>query len=174
MAGALAILRPHLPSRLSWASLWHTAQYALQERLLVFGRPPGPGDRPPFRQDELPIVPQDGHTVILRVEIAETPREQQYGLMFRQTLPRDQGMLFLFSPPRKIGLWMKDTPVPLDFIFVGADGRILSVAENQEPFSLRRVDSPGPVRAVLEINAGEANNLGIARGALLRHPAFIR
>ena len=106
------------------------------------------------------------------VEMAVTPDEQSKGLMFRKELPEGQGMLFDFRRDQEATFWMKNTYVPLDMIFIRADGRIHRIAANTTPLSEALVSSGGPVRAVLEVVAGTAKKLGIAPGDRVAHPMF--
>jgi uncharacterized membrane protein (UPF0127 family) len=99
-----------------------------------------------------------------QVEMAITPEEKERGLMFRRELPEGQGMLFDFQFDQPVAFWMKNTYIPLDMLFIRADGRILRIAENTEPLSERNIPSGGPVRAVLEVIGGTAKKLGIAPG----------
>jgi len=99
-----------------------------------------------------------------QVELAITPEEKEHGLMFRRELPEGQGMLFDFQFDQNVAFWMKNTYIPLDMLFIRADGRILRIAENTEPLSERNIPSGGPVRAVLEVIGGTAKKLGIAAG----------
>ena len=106
---------------------------------------------------------------VFKVDVARTPQEQQRGLMFRTGIPADSGMLFAPYPaegggPREASFWMKDTPSPLDIIFIRADGTIAHIAENTVPFSTDQVRSGEPVAAVLEINGGRSAELGISVG----------
>lgn len=96
------------------------------------------------------------------VEVARTEEEQAQGLMFRQSLAPDRGMLFPFSPPRPASFWMKNTFIPLDMIFVRADGTIARIADNTVPQSLDQVQVGEPVAAVLELAGGRAAELGIS------------
>jgi uncharacterized membrane protein (UPF0127 family) len=109
---------------------------------------------------------------VFAVEMATTPEEQAKGLMFRRQLPEGQGMLFDFHREQPTSFWMKNTYVPLDMIFIRADGRILRIAENTVPLSEALVPSGGPVLAVLEVVAGTAKKLGIAPGDRVAHPIF--
>src|SRR5690606_7146651 len=102
-----------------------------------------------------------------RVEVARTQEEQARGLMFRTSLPEDGGMIFPFDPPRPAGFWMKNTVIPLDMIFIRADGSIARIAEQTVPYSLQSVDSGEPVAAVLELAGGKAAAMGIAEGDLV-------
>ncbi len=106
------------------------------------------------------------------VEVATTEEEKRTGLMFRKELPDGRGMLFDFSPEQEVSMWMKNTFIPLDMIFIGADGRILRIAENTVPQSTRIIPSRGPAKAVLEVIAGTAKKYGIAPGDRVAHPLF--
>nr|WP_246611217.1 DUF192 domain-containing protein [Aquisediminimonas profunda] len=97
-----------------------------------------------------------------RVEVARTEDEQARGLMFRQSLPEDGGMIFPMSPPRFASFWMKNTVIPLDMIFIRTDGTIARIAADTIPYSLEPVTSGEPVAAVLELAGGKAAALGIA------------
>jgi len=98
------------------------------------------------------------------VEIAATDRQRSMGLMFREEMPADHGMLFLFEGEGQRYFWMKNTPLTLDIIYIGATGKIVSIAADTEPFSLDTIPSNGPAKYVLEVNAGIAKELGIAAG----------
>jgi uncharacterized membrane protein (UPF0127 family) len=106
------------------------------------------------------------------VELATNDEERSRGLMFRKELPEGQGMLFDFMNEAPVAFWMKNTYVSLDMIFIRADGRILSIAENTQPLSERQVPSGGPVRGVLEVVAGTAKKLGIKPGDRVAHRIF--
>jgi uncharacterized protein len=107
-----------------------------------------------------------------QVELATTQDQQVQGLMFRRTLAPDAGMLFLYDDDHDIQMWMKNTLIPLDMIFIRADGTILNVAERTVPQSLETIASKGPARAVLEVNGGTAARLGIRAGDRILYPAF--
>lgn len=104
------------------------------------------------------------------VEIADDDEERQVGLMFREDLPDGQGMLFDFGVEREVSMWMRNTPLSLDMVFVNKAGRIVRVAEGTTPFSTNIISSGEPVLYVLELNAGEARAAGIRRGDTVRHP----
>jgi uncharacterized protein len=106
------------------------------------------------------------------VELALTPEQQRRGLMFRRELADDRGMLFDFGTERPVTMWMRNTYIPLDMIFIRADGTIHHIAEDTTPLSDATIVSRGPVRAVLEVNAGTAERLGIAPGDRVRHEIF--
>jgi uncharacterized membrane protein (UPF0127 family) len=104
------------------------------------------------------------------VEMARTENEQARGLMFRTVVPKGTGMLFPMSPPRPAGFWMKNTLIPLDMVFIRADGTIARIAANTVPQSLDVVDSGEPVVAVLELAGGAAAAQGIAANDRVRWP----
>ncbi len=95
------------------------------------------------------------------VEVARTPEQQAQGLMFRERLGPDEGMIFPFAPPRSASFWMRNTLIPLDMIFVRANGTIARIAANTVPLSEESVAVGEPVAAVLEIRGGRAAELGI-------------
>ncbi|MDH2343094.1 DUF192 domain-containing protein [Bradyrhizobium sp. SSUT18] len=119
----------------------------------------------------LEIVTRNG-VQVFSVEIATTEEEKQTGLMYRKELADGKGMLFDFNPEQEVSMWMKNTYVSLDMIFIRADGRILRIAENTEPMSTRIISSKGPARAVLEVVAGTAQKYGIRAGDRVGHPLF--
>ena len=110
--------------------------------------------------------------VRLNVEIADDEAERNRGLMYRDPLPDDRGMLFHFQTPEYASFWMRNTPSPLDIIFIGVDGRILNVADHTTPYSDAPVPASGLTRGVLEIRAGRAEQLGIRPGDRVRHRIF--
>ncbi len=106
-----------------------------------------------------------------RVQVADEPGERSTGLMFRRGLPADEGMLFLFPMPELASFWMKNTYIPLDLIFIRANGRIANI-QRGAPHDLTGIRSRGRVMAVLELNAGTAERLGVGPGDLVRHRAL--
>jgi hypothetical protein len=108
------------------------------------------------------------------VEIATNDAERQKGLMFRKELREGRGMLFDFGHDQDVSMWMKNTYIPLDMLFIQSDGRISHIAENTEPLSERIISSGGPVRAVLEVIGGTARKLGIAPGDRVASAMFHR
>ena len=118
------------------------------------------------------VIETDSGSHTFTVELADTDEARQRGLMFREDLPPDTGMLFDFSPPRRVSMWMRNTPLPLDMIFITPAGRIAHIAEKTVPFSEAIITSPGPVAAVFEVHAGTAGRLGIKPGDRVRHPFF--
>lgn len=113
-----------------------------------------------------------GGPIAFQVEIATTPAERAKGLMYRTELAPDAGMLFDFEVDQQVYMWMKNTYIPLDMVFIRADGRIASIAANTEPLSTRTIESGAVVRAVLELPAGTAKARGIAVGDKVRHRMF--
>jgi uncharacterized protein len=109
---------------------------------------------------------------IFSVEMATTEDERQKGLMYRRELADGKGMLFDFSPEQQISMWMKNTYISLDMIFIRADGRVSRIAENTEPESTKIISSGGLARGVLEVPAGTAQKYGIAPGDRVSHPLF--
>ncbi len=119
----------------------------------------------------LEIVTKSG-VQTFTVEMAKTDQERETGLMFRTELADGRGMLFDFSPEQQVSMWMKNTILSLDMIFIGSNGRILRIAENTEPQSLRIIPSGGLAKGVLEVIAGTARKYGIAPGDQVVHPLF--
>ena len=124
-------------------------------------------------QQTLEIASKNG-VHVFSVELAVTDEERQKGLMFRRSLPELQGMLFDFKQDQDVSMWMRNTYVSLDMIFIRGDGRIQRIAENTQTESDRIISSGGPVRAVLEVVAGTAKKLGIAPGDRVASPIFRR
>jgi uncharacterized membrane protein (UPF0127 family) len=116
-----------------------------------------------FKTGKLSIV-SAGKRNNFTVELAITDRQQQQGLMYRRTLAPDAGMLFDYVTPTRITMWMKNTFIPLDMIFIGADGKVVDIAERAVPQSETIIPSKVPARAVLELNGGTVQRLGIKVG----------
>jgi uncharacterized membrane protein (UPF0127 family) len=108
------------------------------------------------------------------VEVVDNDADRAKGLMFRRSLPEGTGMLFDFKTEQDVAFWMQNTYVPLDMIFIRADGRIFRIAENTEPMSTKQIPSGGKVLAVLEVIAGTTRKLGIVAGDRVAHPIFSR
>jgi len=106
------------------------------------------------------------------LEIAKTDRQQRQGLMFRRHLAADAGMLFTYPAPQVLTMWMKNTYLPLDMLFIASDGRIVQIVERTVPESLQIISSEKVAIAVLEVNGGTVSRLKIRRGDLVKHPAF--
>jgi uncharacterized protein len=124
-------------------------------------------------QQTLEIASRTG-VHVFSVDLAVTDAERERGLMFRRSLPESYGMLFDFKRDQEVSMWMHNTYVSLDMIFIEADGRIRRIAENTETLSDKIIPSGGPVRAVLEVVAGTARRYGIQAGDRVASPIFRR
>lgn len=121
-------------------------------------------EAPSFERGALTITAADGRKVDLDVEWAITPEQREHGLMFRASLGDREGMIFDFGTVREVMMWMKNTPLSLDMVFIEEDGRISHIASRTTPYSEAIIASRGPVRYVLEIRGGQAAALGISEG----------
>lgn len=123
-------------------------------------------ERSPAGLEQVPlgITTAAGKTHRFLVEIARTPEEQARGMMNRQSLAPDRGMLFPYDPPQPVAFWMKNTLIPLDMVFISPGGRILRIEANAVPLSLDPVGSGDAVEAVLELAGGRSAELGLAAG----------
>lgn len=120
--------------------------------------------------DPAPLIAETSEgQATFKVEVADDAAERTMGLMFRDYLPADHGMLFVFERTQPVGFWMKNTTLPLDLIFIGEDGRVKAVRRG-EPLSEAVIAPDAPVRFVLELNAGTAAAKGIDDGDAIRHP----
>lgn len=129
------------------------------------------GDRRPlFASSEITITRADGERFLLPVEVADTANEKNYGLMFKSSMPRDEGMIFVYDPPERVSYWMKNTLIPLDILFVRADGRIARIVANAQPNDLSPIDSLIPVAVVVEVNAGVVQEYGLQAGDKISSP----
>jgi uncharacterized membrane protein (UPF0127 family) len=108
-----------------------------------------------------------------RVELADTPEERAKGLMFRRSMPQDQGMLFDFGDNISIMMWMKNTYIPLDMVFITREGVVSKIVADTTPMS-ENVIAGGVVSAVVELNAGVAKQIGLKPGDEVRHAVFKR
>ncbi|SDR26566.1 hypothetical protein SAMN05444161_2479 [Rhizobiales bacterium GAS191] len=111
-----------------------------------------------------------GHT--FQIELARTPPEREKGLMYRRYMPKDRGMLFDFGSPESAAMWMENTYLPLDMLFIRQDGSIARIETHTEPLSRRVIASGEPVLGVLELNSGICDELGIKAGDKVSHPMF--
>lgn len=125
-----------------------------------------------FATSELNVETASGRHFRFTVELALTPQQQAQGLMFRESLAPDAGMLFLYNTPQPAAFWMKNTLIPLDMLFIAPDGRVVNIHDRAVPHSEDAIRSDGPVLGILEINGGLANRLGIRPGDRVRHPVF--
>jgi uncharacterized membrane protein (UPF0127 family) len=125
-----------------------------------------------FPRDVLAIATPDARMHRFNVWIADNDRRRQQGLMFVKELPPTQGMLFIYNVSQQVGIWMKNTYIPLDIVFIRGDGRIARITPDAKPHSLATMSSGEPVTAVLELPAGTAKKLNIHPGAIVMHRAF--
>jgi uncharacterized protein len=124
--------------------------------------------------EESPLTIDAAHERFeFQVEMAVSPEQRSQGLMFRESLEEDRGMLFDFGKPQRASMWMRNTYVPLDMLFIDEYGRITQIAENTQPLSDAVVASREPVRAVLELRGGISAKLGIKPGDRVIHRLFI-
>jgi len=123
------------------------------------------------REERLELVTATG-VHALSVEVARTTDQQALGLMFRTSLPDTKGMLFPHEEPRESTMWMRNTYIPLDMVFINPDGTVHRIEKRTEPFSERIIPSNGPVAAVLEIAGGGADRIGLKAGDKVRHAMF--
>ena len=125
-----------------------------------------------LERDDTLLVMKNGATTPISVELALTEEQRQKGLMFRTSLAADHGMLFDFARTEPIYMWMKNTYIPLDMIFIDAVGTITHIVRNTTPLSQSIIGSGGPVRYVLEMATGSADRLDLQIGDRLRHQLF--
>jgi uncharacterized protein len=125
-----------------------------------------------FSRSTLQIATADGQLHKIDVWVADTDERRMRGLMFVDTMGDDAGMLFIYPQPQPISMWMKNTHLSLDMLFVTKNGRVHHVVENTKPMSTDTISSNGVVFAVVELKAGSAERLKIRRGAQVIHPAF--
>ena len=109
---------------------------------------------------------------VIRVEITETMEEKARGLMFRMRLPDGEGMLFGYDPPREITMWMRNTLIPLDMVFIRSDGVVHRIEASTHPLSEEIIASRGDVAACLELAGGAAERMGLKPGDWVEHPLF--
>mgnify|MGYP001449035758 CR=1 FL=1 len=124
--------------------------------------------------ENLAIVTQGGQRQTFQVEVARNDADRAQGLMYRRSMPANQGMLFDFGRVQPVSMWMQNTYLPLDMLFIRPDGTIARIAANTEPLSTRTIPSGEPVLAVLELNAGTTAKLGIKAGDRVEHSLFKR
>jgi uncharacterized membrane protein (UPF0127 family) len=127
--------------------------------------------KPAATYERLELVTAGG-VYALDVEVAATPEKQALGLMYRTSLPETKGMLFPYKQPRELTMWMRNTYIPLDMVFIRADGTVHRIEAMTEPLSDRIIASQGSVLAVLEIAGGAAARMGLKPGDTVRHPVF--
>jgi uncharacterized membrane protein (UPF0127 family) len=119
-------------------------------------------------QPKLTIATKDGRQVTFQVEVADNPSKRELGLQYRRELPPDRGMIFLFPGESQHSFWMKNTPLPLDMIFISRDKKIVGIVEQAVPFSLDSRSVGAPSQFVLEINGGLSRRYGLKEGDSVR------
>ncbi len=122
--------------------------------------------------DEVVDLRWDGGSARFNVEMVDDDQERGRGLMFRESLGRYSGMLFVYEEPATVAFWMKNTLIPLDMVFLDQHGVVQKVHENAVPHSLETIPGGDDILVVLEVNGGLTSKLGLAKGAQMRHPAF--
>jgi len=139
---------------------------ALVAVAVLFLAPHGQAQQPPlvtFKHDELTISGVGGSHKF-QIELATDNAQREQGLMYRQTMAPDAGMLFLYDRPQPVAMWMQNTYIPLDMLFIAADGHIVNIRQRAVPHSQENIASAGPVKAVLELNGGTVSRLDIKVG----------
>ncbi len=152
------------------------SRLAAAAALIVLGLLPVGAQAKPHHADGSSVVEVHTARGVCRftVEIAADDASREKGLMFRKTMAKDHGMLFEFQEAQVQTFWMHNTYIPLDIIYIGSDGRIISIAADAAPFDDTPLPSNGPAKAVLEIDGGLSAKLGIKPGDLVRHPFLDR
>lgn len=138
------------------------------------------GDAPhaACKREPLPVIQLQEQTTIeihgttFNIEVAREPQDLAKGLMFREELPERHGMLFIYPVSQRVVMWMKNTQIPLDMVFIGPELKVIGVAENTTPYSLEHIVSPSITRAVLELPAGSVKQYGIEPGLPVTSPAL--
>ena len=139
--------------------------------VLAAGVAAGQGADVKFKRSSL-VVETGGRELKFEVDMATNDTERSHGLMFRKSLGPYEGMLFDFHQEQPVSFWMKNTLIPLDMVFIAADGTIRHIHSNAVPLSTDTIPSQFPVRGVLEINGGSAKLLGLKPGDKVKHPIF--
>ena len=111
----------------------------------------------------------DSHKTRFKLEMVQTPDEKQRGLMFRNYLKEDEGMIFIYNPPEKTGIWMKNTYIPLDILFISCDNKIEKIVPNMRPESLDVVYSDNPICYIIELAGGVTEKIGLKKGDIFEH-----
>ena len=114
------------------------------------------------------IQTHPNRSIKFKVLIAESNKERRQGLMHIEAMDNDEGMLFIFDPGRNVSMWMRNTPMTLDMIFINKEGRIINIAKNTTPYSTKGISSGGTINWVLEINGGLSDRMNIKNGDLVR------
>ena len=121
-----------------------------------------------WREGSVTIQVQANKTLEFEVLIAQSNKERRQGLMHIESMKNNEGMLFIFDPERNVSMWMRNTPMTLDMIFINKKGRIINIAKNTTPYSTRGISSGGSIHWVLEINGGLSDRMNIKNGDLVK------
>ncbi len=132
----------------------------------------GSADAPQMLELSILTILSGAKTHNFTVELADEPAERRQGLMFRRSMGPDHGMLFLYDQPQRVAMWMKNTFIPLDILFLQQDGVVINIARDAEPGSLSQIASKGRVLGALELNAGTSERLGLKPGDQVLHVIF--
>jgi uncharacterized membrane protein (UPF0127 family) len=127
-----------------------------------------------FASESLTVTKADGGTQKFTVELALNDAQREHGLMFRKSMPADHGMLFDFGASRPVMMWMENTPLPLDMLFLDENGTVTHIQENAVPYSEAIIDSGQPVKYVIELNGGIVKKLGFAIGDRVSSPTIAK
>ena len=133
---------------------------------------PGPGAAVSFGTDRLAIETPSGEVYAFTVELAVNDEQRARGLMYRREMSADHGMLFLYDRVGLHSMWMANTYIPLDMLFIKPDGEVVHIAERTVPQSRRPISAGQRVKAVLELRGGTTDRLDIPVGSIVRYPAF--
>ena len=163
-------------SQISTRSMWKTLQTIVTISLLAimiaaYCSGQTKTEEISFEKSEIWIETQTGREHFI-VEVAVTPKQRQQGLMFRSKMPLDRGMLFNFGNEVRLAMWMKNTLIPLDMLFVNKKGTIHNIVQNTVPLSLQTIPGGGPTLVVIELNAGVTQQLRINAGDKVIHEIF--
>jgi uncharacterized membrane protein (UPF0127 family) len=170
---------PRIPeTRRATRAVWFVAMTIFTALAGIARAQTGPiEDLAAFPQDKLEISDEKGAGKkakhVFQVWLADSPQRQSQGLMFVRDLPDLRGMLFVHDQPREMSMWMKNTYIPLDMVFIDGHGHIQQIIEQATPHSLAIIRSDKPALAVLEIAGGEARRLGLRPGQRVTHPALV-
>ena len=121
-----------------------------------------------WREGSVTIQIQPNKSIEFEVLIAQSNKERRQGLMHIESMKNNEGMLFIFDPERNVSMWMRNTPMTLDMIFINKKGRIINIAKNTTPYSTRGISSGGSIHRVLEINGGLSDRMNIKNGDLVK------
>lgn len=152
-------------------SLWHVPKAAMCGAVAVVIVGGAPANAAPCQTDQLRVQSASGDHAF-SIEVADDPSERAQGLMWRESMPQDAGMLFVYPRPQPVSFWMKNTLIPLDMIFTDQRGVIVSIHENAIPHDETPIFGGDAIFAVLELNAGVSKGKGITIGDVIFHPAY--